>query len=56
MVCGLVKMIQPLFNRMEQFSNTSHECTSRRKRVLNTGAMCEFADQTDEGTFSVYFD
>ena len=39
---------------MEQFSKTSHRCTSRRKRVSNIGAMGEF-DQ-NEDTFSVYFD
>ena len=39
---------------MEQFSKTSHRCTSRRKRVSNIGAMCEF-DQ-NEDMFSVYFD
>ena len=39
---------------MEQFSKTSNRCTSRRKRVSNIGAMCEF-DQ-NEDTFSVYFD
>ena len=39
---------------MEQFSKTSNGNTSRRKRVSNVGAMCEF-DQ-NEDTFSVYFD
>ena len=39
---------------MEQFSKTSHRCTSRREQVSNIGAMCEF-DQ-NEDTFSVYFD
>ena len=39
---------------MEQFSKTSHGCTSRRKRVSNMGAMCEFDQHED--TFSVYFD
>ena len=39
---------------MEQFSKTSHRCTSRRKRDSNIGAMCEF-DQ-NEDTVSVYFD
>ena len=42
---------------MEQFSKTANRCAtalSRRKRVSNIGAMCEF-DQ-NEDTFSVYFD
>ena len=39
---------------MELFSKTSNRCTSRRKRVSNIGAMCEF-DQ-NEDTFSIYFD
>ena len=39
---------------MEQFSKTSNRCTSQRKRVSNSGAICEF-DQ-NEDTFSVYFD
>ena len=43
-----------MLNRMEQFSKTSNRCASRRKRVSNIGAMCEF-DQ-NEDTFSVYFD
>ena len=39
---------------MEQLSQTSHRCTSRRKRFSNIGALCEF-DQ-NEDTFSVCFD
>ena len=39
---------------MEQFSKTSNRSASRKKRVSNIGAMCEF-DQ-NEDTFSVYFD
>ena len=39
---------------MQQFSKTSNRCASRRKRVSNIGAMCEF-DQ-NEDTFSIYFD
>ena len=54
MVSGLVKLFKSSLNRMEQFSETSHRCTRRRKRVSNIGAMCEF-DQ-NEDTFSVYFD
>ena len=38
---------------MEQFQ-TSRRCASRRKRLSNIGATCEF-DQ-NEDTFSVYFD
>ena len=49
-----LKLSQSLLNRMEQFSKASHRCTSRRKRVSNIGAMCEF-DQ-NEDTFSIYFD
>ena len=39
---------------MEQLSQTSHRCTSRRKRFSNIDALCEF-DQ-NEDTFSVCFD
>ena len=51
MVIGLFQL---LLNPMKQFSKTSNRCTSRRKRVSNIGAMCEFAQNDD--TFSVYFD
>ena len=54
MVSGLEKLFQLLLNRMELFSKTSHRNTSRRKRVSNMGAMCEF--DLNEDTFSVYFD
>ena len=54
MVSGLVKIISIIANRMEHFSKTSHRCTSRKMRVSNIGAMCEF-DQ-NEDTFLVYFD
>ena len=54
MVSGLEILFQSLLNRMELFSKTSHRYTSRRKRVSNIGAMCEF--DRNEDTFSVYFD
>ena len=31
MVSGLEKLFKSLLNRMEQFSQTSHRCTSRKK-------------------------
>ena len=54
MVIGFEKLFQSLLNRMEQFLKTSNRCSSQRKRLSNSGAMCEF-DQ-NEDIFSVSFD
>ena len=54
MVSGLVKIISIIASPDGTVSKTSHRCASRRKRVSNIGAMCEF--DRNEDTFSIYFD
>ena len=53
---GFVKTISLIarLKRIKQLSQTSRTFTSRRERVSNNGAVCEF-DHTEE-TFSVSFD